>query len=156
MGSSSPRCSPTSPLILHPFTDPMVVPQTLAPVAASVVSSWVDRPWPGLGQQNSLHNETHQLWTSDIGSPDPLIYEIDLLVRPHSFTSSQVLPIDSNGQPTVSFDANGKPLSSSTGATRCGPSRPGTSASRPPTRTSPRPGPAGTPPTAPSSATTPT
>ena len=101
---------PTSPLILHPFTDPMVVPQTLAPVAASVVSSWVDRPGPGLGQQNSLHNETHQLWTSDIGSPDPLIYEIDLLVRPHSFTSSQVLPTDSNGQPTVSFDANGKPM----------------------------------------------
>jgi len=29
------------------------------------------------------------------------------LIRPHSFTSSQVLPINSLGQPTKSFDANG-------------------------------------------------
>ena len=38
----------------------------------------------------------------------PLVYTIDLLVRPHSFSSSQVLPINELGQPAPSFDADGK------------------------------------------------
>ena len=101
---------PTSPLILHPFTDPLIVPKALAPVPTSVVSSWAEPPGRGPGQQNSLHTETHQKWSSDIGSPDPLVYLIELKVAPHSFTTSQVLPIDAKGKPAVSFDAAGKPM----------------------------------------------
>jgi FtsP/CotA-like multicopper oxidase with cupredoxin domain len=100
---------PTSPLILHPFTDPLTVPKALAPVATSEVSSWGERPGRDPGQQNSLHTETHQKWTSDVGSPEPQIYLLELKVAPHSFTTSEVLPIDAKGKPAVSFDAAGKP-----------------------------------------------
>ena len=64
-------------------------------------------PGPGVGQQNSFRNETHQLWPDAIGFPDPIVYKFDLLVRTHSFTTSQVLPINSVGQPVKSFDASG-------------------------------------------------
>ena len=64
-------------------------------------------PGPGVGQQNSFGNETHQIWTDAIGFPDPIVYEIKVQVAQHSFTSSQVLPINALGQPTQSFDANG-------------------------------------------------
>jgi hypothetical protein len=99
---------PTSPLILRPFNDPLPVPKALAPVPASTVSAWPLPPGPGPGQQNSLRNERHQIWPDQIGFPDPIVYKIDLLVRTHSFTTSLVLPIDDEGQPTVSFDATGK------------------------------------------------
>ena len=62
-------------------------------------SSWAHPPGPGLGQQNgsprrkSLFNERHQIWTSDIGSPDPIVYKIDHQVSGTSFTTSKVLPI---------------------------------------------------------------
>jgi FtsP/CotA-like multicopper oxidase with cupredoxin domain len=95
---------PTSPLILSPFTDLLNVPKALRPADHS---GWSDQPGPGDGQQNSRRNERHQKWSSDVGSPDPIIYQIDLQVAPHSFTTSQVLPINSKGRPTVSFD-NGK------------------------------------------------
>ena len=101
---------PTSPLILSPFTDPLNVPKALAPTAASEYTGWDQPPGPGLGQQNSLRNETHQLWSAPGTTGDPLIYQIDLKVAPHSFTTSQVLPIDKNGRPTVSFDDNGKAM----------------------------------------------
>jgi FtsP/CotA-like multicopper oxidase with cupredoxin domain len=99
---------PTSPLVLSPFTDPLRVPKALAPVPKSVVSAWPNPPGPGPGQQNSLRNERHQVWTSQVGLPDPIVYKIDLRVGVHSFTTSQVLPIDANGRPAVSFDANRK------------------------------------------------
>ena len=86
------------------------MPKALAPTETTVFSGWTDPPGPGDGQQNSLRNERHQKWSSDISCPDPLVYQIDLQVAPHSFTTSQVLPIDRKGQPTVSFDANGKPM----------------------------------------------
>ncbi len=98
---------PTSPLILAPFTDELLVPTALAPIPSEVVSAWEFPPGPGPGQQNSLRNERHQLWSSDIGFPDPIVYQISLQVRAHSFTTSQVLPIDEDGKPTVSFDASG-------------------------------------------------
>ncbi len=101
---------PTSPLILSPFTDPLKVPKALAPTATVDYSDWSNPPGPGEGQQNSLRNVRHQKWSSDVGSPDPLVYEIDLEVAPHSFTTSQVLPIDAKGKPTVSFDEAGKPM----------------------------------------------
>ncbi len=99
---------PTSPLILTPFTDTLTIPKALAPVPQSVYSSWAQPPGPGPGQQNSLQNERHQIWSSDIGSPDPIVYKIDILVNTHAFTSSQVMAINKNGRPTVSFDASGK------------------------------------------------
>jgi FtsP/CotA-like multicopper oxidase with cupredoxin domain len=69
--------------------------------------SWAQTPGPGLGQQNSLGNQQHQKWSSDVGYPDPIVYEIKVQVRTHSFTTSKVMPINSLGVPTASFDANG-------------------------------------------------
>ena len=99
---------PTSPLILSPFTDQLPIPQAARPVDPNVVKSWAQPPGPGAGQQNSLRNETHQLWSSDIGYPNPIVYKFDVKVNTHSFTTSKVRPIDDNGRPTVSFDATGK------------------------------------------------
>ena len=95
---------PTSPLILSPFTDPLPVPKALAPVPKSEYTSWKNPPGPGRGQQSSLGNQQHQIWSSKVGYPDPIVYKIDLLTRTHAFTTSQVLPIDAKGQPTVSFE----------------------------------------------------
>jgi FtsP/CotA-like multicopper oxidase with cupredoxin domain len=105
---------PTSPLIVEPFKDPLVVPKAFAPVPPAKVSSWPQPPGPGVGQQNSLRNETHQIWPNQIGFPDPIVYKIDLLVRTHRFTTSKVLPIDSGGEPTTSFDASGKTYAAGT------------------------------------------
>jgi FtsP/CotA-like multicopper oxidase with cupredoxin domain len=101
---------PTSPLIVSPFNDELPVPKALAPVPASEYTNWARPPGPGIGQQNSLGNETHQLWPSDpkVGYPDPLVYKVDLRVAGHSFTTSDVLAVDANGRPTVSWDATGK------------------------------------------------
>ncbi len=101
---------PTSPLILSPFVDPLNVPKAMVPTETPVFSSWTNPPGPGDGQQNSYRNERHQKWSSDVGSPDPNIYLIELKVAPHSFTTSQVLPIDKKGRPVASFDAQGKPM----------------------------------------------
>jgi FtsP/CotA-like multicopper oxidase with cupredoxin domain len=98
---------PTSPLILSPFIDALVVPKALAPEPWSQYTAWRTPPGPGIGQQNSLGNERHQRWRGESGSPDPLVYKITVEVNTHDFTSSQVLPIDSLGRPTTSFDANG-------------------------------------------------
>jgi FtsP/CotA-like multicopper oxidase with cupredoxin domain len=97
---------PVSPLVLHPFTDPLPVLQAARPDLG--YKNWPTPPGPGAGQQNSLGNERHQKWTSDIGSPLPLVYPIDLTVDQHSFTSSTVLPITSLGLPAVSFDQSGR------------------------------------------------
>ena len=105
---------PTSPLILSPFTDQLPIPKALAPVPKSEYSSWAKPPGPGQGQQNSMGNERHQCWSSDIGCPDPLVYKLDEVVATHAFTTSQVLPIDSNGRPAVSFDASGTTFAAGT------------------------------------------
>jgi FtsP/CotA-like multicopper oxidase with cupredoxin domain len=104
---------PTSPLILSPFTDPLPVPKALRPDPQALIAS-PNPPGPGFGQQNSLRNETHQMWPSAIPVtkggpyPEPILYKIDVLLRTHSFTTSQVMPIDKNGRPTASFDESGK------------------------------------------------
>jgi len=100
---------PTSPLILSPFSDELPVPKALAPIAKSEWSNWAQPPGPGDGQQNSLGNERHQIWTPP-GNPvqDPIVYHIRVQVNQHAFTTSQVLPIDRFGKPTQSFDAAGK------------------------------------------------
>ena len=99
---------PTSPLILTPFMDALNIPKALAPQATSAFSAWKLPPGPGNGQQSSFLNERHQIWPKQIGYPDPCVYKMDVQVRPHSFTTSQVLPIDKNGRPTVSFDQTRK------------------------------------------------
>lgn len=99
---------PTSPLILSPFRDELPIPKALRPTPKPAFTRWAKPPGPGRGRQNSLRNERHQLWPSRIGYPDPIVYEIDLLVRGHAWTTSRVLPIDADGRPTVSFDANGR------------------------------------------------
>src|SRR4051794_26280618 len=81
---------PTSPLILNPFMDKLPIPKALAP--STDYKDWRSPPGPGLGQQNgscddrygtgfdALANEQHQMWPSAVGSPDPIVYKIDLLV----------------------------------------------------------------------------
>ncbi len=105
---------PTSPLILTPFRDQLPVPKALAPVSQSAYSGWSKPPGPGDGQQNSMQNERHQIWPSQIGYPDPIVYKIDLLVRQHAFTTSQVLPIDKNGRATTSFNSTGQTFAAGT------------------------------------------
>ncbi|NUR06138.1 MAG: multicopper oxidase domain-containing protein [Nocardioidaceae bacterium] len=103
---------PTSPLILNPFTDELNVPKALAP--STDYMDWVDPPGPGEGQQNSLFNEKHQIWPDKIGSPDPIVYKLELLVRPHAFTTSDVMGIDKKGRPVQTFDENGKTVAAGT------------------------------------------
>ncbi|RAM38756.1 multicopper oxidase family protein [Arthrobacter globiformis] len=105
---------PTSPLILTPFRDALPIPKALAPVPKSVYSAWKNPPGPGPGQQNSLRNEQHQMWPSKVGYRDPIVYKIDVLLRTHSFTTSQVLPIDSDGNPTRSYDSSGRRIAAGT------------------------------------------
>ncbi|HEV7657419.1 MAG TPA: multicopper oxidase domain-containing protein, partial [Mycobacteriales bacterium] len=98
---------PITPLILNPFTDPLLIPPAATPLTPTEVAALPLPPGPGVGQQNSLRNETHQIWPSAIGFPDPIVYKFDVLVRTHSFTTSQVLPIDDHGDGVVSYDATG-------------------------------------------------
>ena len=49
---------PTSPLILEPFKDELVVPKALAP--ETDYQNWDQPPGPGEGQQNSKRDEKHQ------------------------------------------------------------------------------------------------
>ncbi|NOT03032.1 MAG: multicopper oxidase domain-containing protein [Anaerolineales bacterium] len=107
---------PTSPLILSPFYDELPIPKALAPIAKSEVDTWSSPPGSGSGQQNSLSNERHQLWPTDpkVGCEDPIVYKINLQVSTHKFTTSQVLPINSSGKPTASFDASGQTYAAGT------------------------------------------
>ncbi|MGH3308541.1 MAG: multicopper oxidase family protein, partial [Nocardioides sp.] len=105
---------PTSPLILTPFRDALPIPKALRPTHKSAFVRWPKPPGPGRGRQNSLGNDRHQMWPSRVRYPDPIVYEIDLLVRRHSFTTSQVLPIDSAGRPTISFDSSGQTFTAGT------------------------------------------
>jgi FtsP/CotA-like multicopper oxidase with cupredoxin domain len=105
---------PTSPLILHPFTDPLLVPRALTPLTPAQVAALDPPPGPGPGQQNSFRNETHQLWVDAVGLPAPIVYTIDDQVGTHSFTTSQVRPIDDNGDDVQSFDAAGNPVPAGT------------------------------------------
>jgi FtsP/CotA-like multicopper oxidase with cupredoxin domain len=105
---------PTSPLILTPFSDELPIPQALAPVPTSQFSAWLNTPGPGHGEQNSTRNDRHQMWPDQLGCPDPLVYKIELLLRTHAFTTSQVLPITSLGKPAVSFDSTGRTYAAGT------------------------------------------
>jgi FtsP/CotA-like multicopper oxidase with cupredoxin domain len=106
---------PTSPLIMDPFVDPLPIPMALAPVPDLTYKyEWKNTPGPGIGQQNSIGNERHQRWCNTVGLPDPIVYEIRVQVAQHAFTSSTVMPINSAGQPTVSFDEAGNQVAAGT------------------------------------------
>ncbi len=98
---------PTSPLILSPFSDALPIPMALRPQSESDYKGWAVPPGPGAGQQTSYGNQAHQKWSSDIGCPDPIVYRIDVKIATHAFTTSRVLPIDSSGRPTASYDDKG-------------------------------------------------
>ena len=108
---------PTSPLILEPFKDALPIPEALR--LASDVYDWESQPGPEDGKQNgsdgrfgtmsdALGNERHQVWSSDLDLPDPVVYKIELTLAQHSFTTSRVRQINSAGKDSVSFDAKGK------------------------------------------------
>ena len=105
---------PTSPLIVSPFTDALPIPQALRPVPPSEFTGWAQPPGPGYGQQNSLGNQRHQMWSGQVGSPDPIVYKMEVVLNTHSFTTSQVMPIDKFGKPAVSFDDTGKQVAAGT------------------------------------------
>src|SRR2546423_1083985 len=90
VGPDAIEAFPTSPFVLHPFTDPLPIPVALRPVPASELAGWSRKPGPGLGQQSSDGTafSTHQIWTSKLGLPDPIIYQIRLDVDEHRFSSS--------------------------------------------------------------------
>src|SRR3954469_19812695 len=97
---------PTSPLILSPFNEPLVIPPALRPV--NPLSLPQGRPDPSKQDSLPVGNAayksrygptlgTHQLWpgqgvtsTYPWLSTTPLVYQIKLEVRGHSFTKSQV------------------------------------------------------------------
>jgi FtsP/CotA-like multicopper oxidase with cupredoxin domain len=101
---------PTSPLILNPFTDDLPIPQAARPVPYETYKKWGQQP----GKYNQDHTgQTHQYWPSEMmykGSkmPEPIIYQIKLALGKHKFTTSKVLPINSSGLPTASYDNTGK------------------------------------------------
>ena len=107
---------PTSPLILNPFTDALPVPLPLRPVPkyasdGTGYAQWATPPNPQTGgiQDSRTYasgaRNTHQLGCSQLGLPEPIYYRIPLQVGAHSFSTSKVLPIDTNGNPAASFDA---------------------------------------------------
>jgi FtsP/CotA-like multicopper oxidase with cupredoxin domain len=118
-GSVYLEAFPTSPLITRPFYDALPVPQALRPTDPYTVGRW-DSP-PSKDKQDSLPTTsstiykeryggcvlgTHQMWPGDGGSAGwngwidtkPLVYEIDLKVAGHKFTTGPVQPINSFGK----------------------------------------------------------
>lgn len=87
--ATGPEEMPTSPFILSPFTEPLPIPVPLAPATPEEVATWASQPGPGVGQQD-IDGGTHQVWTSDLGLPDPIIYNIKLQLAAHCFTHSPV------------------------------------------------------------------
>ena len=96
---------PTSPLIVSPFTAPLPIPAPLKPLTAAELNPGGSTRWPIMPQKNYQDSDqgTHQIWPSGsaggLNLPVPLIYDIKMQVAEKSFTSSNVIPIDINGNP---------------------------------------------------------
>src|SRR3954470_1305610 len=125
---------PTSPLILRPFNDPLKIPQALAPTVLSASNS-IGGPLD-LTKQDSLRPSLTNVYQNRYGATlgkhqllpgqgatagypfkSMLQYSIKLEVAGHSFTTSQVQPINSLGQnvtPPGAANANPRPLPQST------------------------------------------
>ena len=110
---------PTSPFVLEPFTQELPNP---APMKPSNPANWTDintaangfnweRPNCRTGGRQDCDYAVHQVGYEriPIGTgtrrvrylqyPEPLYYRLALQVGQHNFTSSKVLPIQSNGRP---------------------------------------------------------
>jgi hypothetical protein len=112
---------PTSPLILDPFNDnnPLPNPQASRPVAPSTWQRWDSPPGPDKPQDHVIgpvtdqallddftarYNwtpGTHQVWPGRGATKDfpwlstvPLVYHIPVKTAWHTWTDSQVLPLD--------------------------------------------------------------
>ena len=135
-GSLYIEAFPTSPLILNPFTDALPIPEALRPMDAGTVAGLQKNgqdPYDrnkadsfaaknGLLTSGDYYNKyqtplgRHQLWPGDPVntnngqfswlSDKPIVYQIQLQVRRHDFTSSKVQPINSFGKDITA--ANGK------------------------------------------------
>lgn len=91
---------PTSPFIVEPFKDALIIPPVLRPCTADEIKSGgLPAPHSGAGSQASDGHalSTHSIWPDRLGLPNPILYRIKLQVAEHSFTSSKVLPIDKYG-----------------------------------------------------------
>jgi FtsP/CotA-like multicopper oxidase with cupredoxin domain len=105
---------PTSPLIKTPFVDHLPIPTALRPIDPTIWQNWKHWdtgqpivPGPEAGCQDA-DGQTHQIWPSQMmyqgkPLPDPLIYQIKVQFGLHQFTSSDVMPINSAGQPSFYF-----------------------------------------------------
>src|SRR4051794_14209706 len=133
-GSLYIEAFPTSPLILNPFNDPLNIPTAMRPVDPAGWDSLGGMPDPkaqdciGPSPTKDYYNKygqtlgTHQLWPGDgVTAPylktKPLVYQIKVQVAGHSFTTSQVQPINSFGQivtPPRSSNSNPRGLPQST------------------------------------------
>ena len=99
-GAGAIEVYPTSPLIMQPFTDPLPIPTPLKPTDPTTWAkgaNWV-APNPQTGGQQDSDGVVHSVGTRALGLRDPLYYRIPLQVGAHSFSSSPVQPINSNGQ----------------------------------------------------------
>ena len=107
---------PTSPLIMKPFKDELPIPKALAPVPTHGVLALVQHcPVPAWASRTrSATRSTRSGAPTVPACPDPFVYIIKLQVAQHAFTTSQVLPINSLGQPTQSFDEHGNPVAAGT------------------------------------------
>ena len=98
---------PVSPLILNPFNDPLLIPQALKPLRPAEVAALTRRPArASVSRTRSATRRTRSGRTRS-GSRTRSSTRSTCWSRQHSFTTSQVLPINALGQPTQSFDANG-------------------------------------------------
>ena len=69
---------PTSPLILSPFKDPLVVPKALRPEPSAAFKAWAQPPGPGVGQQNSLGNQA----APAVAGADAVEHDVEQLPGP--------------------------------------------------------------------------
>ncbi len=99
-GLNANEAFPVSPLILQPFTDPLPVPTSIAPLSADEVAGLNPQPGPGLGQQD-CDGGTHQIWPglpnkldgtpSPVADyPQPKIYRLKMQTSTHAYSSSPV------------------------------------------------------------------
>jgi FtsP/CotA-like multicopper oxidase with cupredoxin domain len=120
-GSLYLEAFPTSPLILSPFKDPLVIPKALRPADPSNPTSPQNVTDPRSGKKINCNDRnvqdshdrdatgdyykrygkvlgSHSVWCDDLNMPEPIVYSIDLQVAKHAFTTSQVQPINSFGK----------------------------------------------------------
>jgi len=100
-GTGYIEAHPCSPRILNPFTEELPIPVPMQPVSLAEMMENHPAPGPGVGQQDSDPNTQHQIWPSQLSLPEPLLYRVKLEVSYHSFTDSNVQPVDVFGQPTI-------------------------------------------------------